>query len=189
MERRFWRAQRISIKKNLTKWKLRSSTFIWYPFHGIRQSMSYKKATSNDERNLTGRVTFLRSKLVCACPNRKVYLEIRSANCDRQSLLAHSIFYLWTTPLGLMKVCLKIFYAVFCTLKVGTGIQYTSCHYTGTNLEAKIIKPKFHDFNFQTITVTFAILQGSDISGYNPISLHDIHHWKNGSINNTSRAK
>ena len=58
-ETKIWRAQKISIQKNLMKWRLKSSTFIWYTFHGIRKSMSSFKRHTNTRRG-----SFLRSRQV-----------------------------------------------------------------------------------------------------------------------------
>ena len=55
------------IQKTKRKWRSRSSAFIWHTFHLVRKSMSAKKVTLKDGRHLTGRVSFLRSRLVCKC--------------------------------------------------------------------------------------------------------------------------
>ena len=54
----------MSNQKTKRKWRPRSSPFIWHMFHWVQKSMSAKKSTLKDGRNLTGRVAFLRSILV-----------------------------------------------------------------------------------------------------------------------------
>ena len=52
-----------------TKWKLNSSPFNRHTFRYIRKSMSREMSTLKGEENLTGQVSFLRSKLVCNAPH------------------------------------------------------------------------------------------------------------------------
>ena len=54
----------MSIQKTKRKWRPGSSPFIWHMFHWVRKSVSAKRATLKDGRNLTGRVSFLRTRLV-----------------------------------------------------------------------------------------------------------------------------
>ena len=62
-EQRSWGAQRISIQKKF-------SFGTWF---SKRKSMIYKIATLNEERNLTGRVFILRSKISVNCNGIKYY--------------------------------------------------------------------------------------------------------------------
>ena len=61
---RLWRAGSIVNKEIHGKWKLKSSTFNRYMFRYIQTSMSCEISTLKGDGNLTGRVSFLRFKLV-----------------------------------------------------------------------------------------------------------------------------
>ena len=62
---RLWRAGSLVINKICTKWKLNSSHFKRHKICYIQTSMSQEISTLKGEEILTGRVSFLRSKLVC----------------------------------------------------------------------------------------------------------------------------
>ena len=63
---RLWLAWSIVINEIRMKWKLKSSPFNWHMFRYIRTSTSREISTLKGDGNLTGRVSFLQSKLVWA---------------------------------------------------------------------------------------------------------------------------